>query len=107
MLARSVFTHLALNSIQKCLYNVSKVLKPGGRFYATFFEDPDGTNIAVPIMHDKGGTTTYSDKDPFHYQFKDLRQLGEKFNLNTHYIGGRDHPRDQKIIYFTRAATDI
>jgi ubiquinone/menaquinone biosynthesis C-methylase UbiE len=101
MLAQSVFTHLPLNSIQKCLYNASMVLKPGGRFYATFFEDPGGTNIATPIVHDRGGITTYSDKDPFHYQFKDLGHLGDKFNLNTHYIGDWDHPRDQKIIYFT------
>ena len=40
MIAQSVFTHLFLNIIQKCLYNASRALKPEGRFYATFFEDP-------------------------------------------------------------------
>ena len=37
-LAVSVFTHLPINSIQRCLINLAAVLEPGGRFYATYFE---------------------------------------------------------------------
>ena len=37
-IAQSLFTHLPWNSIQRCLAEAQKVLAPGGRLYATFFE---------------------------------------------------------------------
>ncbi|MDQ1686702.1 MAG: hypothetical protein QOC82_3439, partial [Frankiaceae bacterium] len=40
-IAVSVFTHLPLNYIRLCLYQVAKVMSPGGRFYATLFTAPD------------------------------------------------------------------
>ena len=40
-LAQSVFTHLPFNSITRCLAEVARVLKPGGRCFATFFDQPD------------------------------------------------------------------
>src|SRR5579859_37612 len=39
-IAQSVFTHLSLNSITRCLVEMGKVLKPGGRFYATIHLNP-------------------------------------------------------------------
>ncbi len=41
-MAQSVFTHLSLNRIRQCLAKVARVMKPGGVFYATFFELPGG-----------------------------------------------------------------
>jgi len=35
-IAQSVFTHLSLNSIIRCLVNMDRVLVPGGQFFATF-----------------------------------------------------------------------
>ena len=40
-LAVSVFTHLPLNHIRLCFIELSKSMKSGGKFYATFFECPD------------------------------------------------------------------
>ena len=41
-IAQSVFTHLDLNSISRCLVEMAKVLRPGGGFYATIYENPQG-----------------------------------------------------------------
>ena len=38
-IAQSVFTHVPLNHMRLCLYRVAKVMRPGGRFYVTFFEN--------------------------------------------------------------------
>lgn len=38
LLAQSVFTHLFMNHIVQCLVQAKKVLKPSGKFFATFFE---------------------------------------------------------------------
>ncbi len=40
-IAQSVFTHMAPEVVEKCLTNVLSVMKPGGKFFATFFEHPE------------------------------------------------------------------
>jgi len=49
-LAQSLFTHLPLNSILRCLVMIEPVLRPGGEFYATFFETPTA-NPTWPRSH--------------------------------------------------------
>ncbi len=101
-LAQSVFSHLPWNTILRCLANVQKVLKPGGKLYATFFEDPDGTHYTTPIHHTIGGKVTYPDQDPYHYKFDIFAELGRRTNLEATYIGSWSHPRDQMMMVFTK-----
>jgi SAM-dependent methyltransferase len=100
-IAQSVFTHQTWNTILRCLSNVHNVLKPDGRFYASFFEDPDGTHVTTPISHSPGGITTFPDRDPFHYIFETFVALGKRTNLDVTYIGDWNHPRAQKMLCFT------
>jgi SAM-dependent methyltransferase len=99
-IAQSVFTHLPWNSIHRCLHNMKLVLKPGGQFFATFFEDPDGSHWGTSIQHSPGLITTFPDKDPYHYHFSILEELGKRANLKAEYIGEWNHPRAQKIVSF-------
>jgi SAM-dependent methyltransferase len=101
-LAQSVFSHLPWNSILRCLVNVQRVLKPGGQFYATFFEDRDGAHTLAPIYHEIGGKTTYSDQDPYHYPFDVFEELARRTHLDVTYIGAWNHPRDQMMMVFTQ-----
>jgi SAM-dependent methyltransferase len=101
-LAQSVFSHLPWNTILRCLANAQKVLRPGGKFYATFFEDPDGTHYTTPIHHTIGGVVTYPDQDPYHYEFDVFAELARRTNLEATYIGSWSHPRDQMMIVFTK-----
>ncbi len=39
-IAQSVFTHLSLNQIRLCLFRLSKVMQPGGRFLRRFSRKP-------------------------------------------------------------------
>ena len=39
-IAQSLFTHLPLNHVRLCMFRIAKVMRPGARFYATFFEQP-------------------------------------------------------------------
>jgi SAM-dependent methyltransferase len=104
-LAQSVFTHLPLNNIIRCVVNVDKILIPGGRFYATFFENPEGKFSFGPLSHfgtDDSVIVTYFDKDPYHYDFDTFQWLCERTNLRLEYIGKWSHPRDQRIIVFIK-----
>lgn len=103
-LAQSVFTHLPLNTIQRCLVNVSRVLRPDGRFFATFFEDPEGKSNLQPV--NQGFVTTYMDRDPYHYQVDAFRWLCDGIDLEVEYIGDWGHPRNQRMLLFRRLSDE-
>ncbi len=99
-IAQSVFTHVEWKLILRCLYNIKKVLKPAGRFFATFFEDPDGLQMAASIEHSPGRVMTYPDQDPFHYEFSVFVDLATRVHLDVEYIGDWNHSRAQKMMVF-------
>lgn len=101
-LAQSVFTHLSWNGILRCMVNVEKVLSEGGKFYVTYFEDPDGTHRTSPLTHRPGDITTYPDQDPFHYEFRVFEELAARVSLQAARIGDWEHPKGQKMMRFTR-----
>jgi SAM-dependent methyltransferase len=84
-LALSVFTHLFMNHIGRCLIEVEKVLEPQGEFYATFFQAP--SSIFLPSINNQTtGITTNYDSDPFHYSFKELQIIAANAGLIAELI---------------------
>ncbi len=103
-LAQSVFTHLPLNNIIRCIMNIDKILQPDGIFFATFWENPKGKFNLEPIIHDKSQPpiVTYFDKNSFHYEYEIFQQICSGTNLTVKYIGDWDHPRGQAMLKFIR-----
>ena len=99
-IAVSLFTHLPMNHIIRCLVEVRQTLVPGGKFYATFFEAPTSGHLE-PILHEPGGITTLLDEDPFHYSLKDMEAIAELAGLSVQYVGDWGHPRSQKMLCFS------
>jgi SAM-dependent methyltransferase len=99
-LAQSVFTHLPWTSILQCLIAMRTVLAPDGRFFATFFEDPDGLHRASALTHTPGGITTFPDRDPYHYEFSTFEDLARRAGLRVDNLGDWDHPRAQRMMVF-------
>lgn len=102
-LAQSVFTHLPWNSILRCLVEMQAVLAPDGKFYATFFEDADGSHRTAPLTHNPGRITTYPDRNPFHYEFSVFEDLAHRAGLKAVYVGEWAHPRAQRMLCFSPA----
>jgi cyclopropane fatty-acyl-phospholipid synthase-like methyltransferase len=100
-IAVSVFTHLFMNNIIRCLVEVAKVLSPGGKFYATFFQSPHSASLD-PIFHSPGEITTYYDHDPFHYSFAEMQTMAAAASLEVELVNNWSHPRNQKMLCFTR-----
>lgn len=95
-IAQSVFTHIPLNNIRLCLYRIAKVMRPGGVFYTTFYEQrPD-----VPLDKVKGHMQT--DANTFWYYRADLRWAASFSPWKLTYIGKWGHPRGQRMLKFTR-----
>jgi SAM-dependent methyltransferase len=101
-LAQSLFTHLSLNRIRQCLERLAPVVKPGGIFYATFFERPDEAPANEPIRHEPGGIVTFGERDPFHYSIADFEHATRNLPWSLSPIGDWDHPRAQRMLAFAR-----
>lgn len=100
-LAQSVFTHLPLNVIARCLVNVERVLESGGVFFATFFENPGGKHSLEPVEQGDGVISHY-DRDPFHYTVEAFEWVCDGLDLEVEYIGDWGHPRNQYMLAFHR-----
>ena len=95
-IAQSVFTHVSLNHIRLCLHRVAKVMRPGGKFFATFSQrGPD-----YPIDGTWG--RSYSERNVFWYYRKDLRWAAERTPFSFRYLGEWGHARKQKMVEYTR-----
>jgi SAM-dependent methyltransferase len=99
-LAQSLFTHLPINLIDRCLVQVSEVLEPGGRLYATWLESP--TMHHLDDLRHPRGIVSHSDADPYHYHFSIFRFLVEGLPLRVKHLGDLDHPRSVSTMEFTR-----
>ncbi len=100
-IAQSVFTHLSLNVILRCLVEMAKVLNPGGRFYATIYENPQGKQYLGEIQQSER-VVSYYDRDKYHYDLETLRAACQGTGLTMSYNGDWGHPDNQKMIVFTR-----
>jgi SAM-dependent methyltransferase len=100
-LAQSVFTHLPLNSIIRCLMNIEQVLVPGGRFYATFYENPDGKRNLDDIQQTPR-VVTHFDRDYYHYDLGAFAWVCEGTSLSVEYLGDWNNPQNQKMLLFTK-----
>lgn len=101
-IAVSVFSHLPLNQIRVCLERLGAAMAPGGRFYATFFEVPEGTPLDRPVEQRR--VTTYSYRDPFHYSVADMTWAGASAGgaWQPRHLGDWGHPRGQQMMEYTR-----
>ena len=102
-IAQSVFTHLPVNNIVRCLVEMARVLNPGGRFYATIYENPNGKQFLGEIQQSER-VVSYPDRDKYHYDLDTLRCAAQGTGLTMSYSGDWGHPDNQKMVVFSRDA---
>lgn len=102
MLSVSLFTHLPVNIILRCLANVSKNLTLEGKYFATFFISEKSLELQS-LRHQPGNIVTHFDQDPFHYSFKDINEMASKCDLHATLVGDWNHPRAQQMVMFVKA----
>lgn len=104
-IAQSVFSHLPLNHIRRCLMKLAPHMEKGGVFYATFFHCPDHHDVTKPLKHpmaDDAGNqvTTHDYKDPYHYTLSDLEYCAQDTKWKVQVLGDWNHPRNQQMAAF-------
>jgi SAM-dependent methyltransferase len=101
-IAQSVFTHLPLNHMRLCLANLAAHLDGPCQFFLTVFIAPDGA-LSKPFTHEPGGVTTYPHRDPYHHSVADLHHVAAGLPWRVEYIGEWNHPRNQKMVLYSKA----
>lgn len=99
-IATSVFTHMTLNRIRRCLSRLAGSLATGGKFFATFFEVPPEADREADRLHTPGGIVTHSWKDPYHYKAADFEYLVSDLPWEIEVVGAWNHPRSQHMLLF-------
>ena len=104
ILAVSLWTHLPLNHIQRCLWEVDQLLATRGAFYASFFHCPIDHDLLTPYNHPVGNIVSYRNHDPYHYRLEDFQFLVDQLGLSLRleWIGDWGHPRHQQMVAFHR-----
>ena len=100
VIANSLFAYLPFNKVAMCIAGVVRTLKPAGRFYATWFENPDETDFH-PIAR-PGGGSTYADRQPYHYPLALVAQVCAAVGATVERVGHPPHPRGESVILITR-----
>lgn len=100
-LAISLFTHLHVNFIIRCLSSLRPHLSKGGALHATFFECPEGRELEG--IEQFPGKLTHIDSDPFHYPPSMIRWMAEHCGYKLEHLGDWGHPRNQKMAVFRPA----
>ena len=103
-ISEGFFSRIPLNRVARSVAAVLAKLEPGGRFYATWYDNPEARSFD-PI--DRGGFVTYADAEPYHYPFTILRGVCEAIGARAERLDsdveGRPHPRGESLMVITPA----
>ena len=101
-IADSVFARRPFNAVARCIATIVRRLEPAGRFYATWFENPDPANFE-PIVH-PGGITTFPDSEPYHYPFALIANVCEALGATLERVPCVGHPGGESLLLISRKA---
>lgn len=99
-IADSVFPFRPFNAVARYIVSVVRKLEPTGRFYATWFENPDLANVE-PIVQ-PGGITTFADSEPYHYPFALIENVCEAVGATVERLPSVGHPKGESLLVITR-----
>lgn len=107
-IAQSVFSHLPLNHIRRCLAMLAPVMQAGGSFFATYWRCPDDHDITQPLTQpspsgEDAPIITHDICDSYHYRLQDLVWCASALPWRVEEVGKWEHPRGQQMIQFIHA----
>lgn len=99
-IVESVFPFRPFNVVARCIASIVRRLAPHGRFYTTWFENPDPANFE-PIVQ-PGGMTTFPDSEPYHYPFALIANVCEAIGATVERVPGAGHPGGESLLVISR-----
>jgi ABC-type polysaccharide/polyol phosphate transport system ATPase subunit len=100
VMANSLFPSLPFNVVARCIAGIVRRLEQRGRFYATWYENPNPADFD-PIVH-PGGITTYPDREPYHYPLSLIALVCDSVGGKVERVAAAPHPRGESLLCITR-----
>jgi SAM-dependent methyltransferase len=100
-LAQALFCYLPLNALRVCLERLADVVVPGGRFFVSIFEIPDGHPTHQPHRL-TSGFITHGAREPYHYRFADMEFCCRGLPWRATNLGDWQHPLGMRMVRFER-----
>ncbi len=91
---------LSLNSIARGFAAVTRKLSPGGRFFVSWTDVAGADALSPKEWPD--GSTTWPDREPYHYSFEMLRSIAEITGGRAERLTDDSHPRGERLMVITR-----
>jgi homopolymeric O-antigen transport system ATP-binding protein len=101
-IANGFWSRLTLNQVARATASVLRKLEPGGRFFVSWYENPDARNFE-PLVH-PAGATSYPDMEPYHYSFDMLAGVCRALGATAERLDDRSHPRGESVMVIQNAA---
>lgn len=99
----SLWTHLDISECDKCLYELSKILKVGGVYLTTCFVVNNSEYYGTQTRKSDLIISTHHNKDPYHHKLEDFIEIGTKNGFEVEYCGlGSCCPRKHDVIKFIK-----
>lgn len=99
--SNSLFSHLTMNSILRCLLRVRATLKVDGVYYSTFFlvEDGEDWNRAIPRKQRDVSFHSNPSSDPYHYTEGMMAALAREAGFTLQLDSAFRHPGQTMGVY--------
>lgn len=98
-MACSVFTHLPMNHLRRCLLHARTMFPVLKMLYFTVFLAPSGEQSLLPVQQ-AGGIFSHDTTDPYHYLSPEVHFLCDLCGFNSRIVSW-DHPRNQMMVVAT------
>ena len=100
VVADSLLPSRSFNTIARCIASVVRRLAPNGRFYATWFENPDPANFE-PIVQ-PAGIATFADAEPYHYPFALIANVCDAVGATVERVPSAGQPAGESLLVISR-----
>lgn len=95
-MACSVFTHLPMNHLRRCLLQVHAKFPKLTMFCFTVFLAPSGEQSLQPVQQ-AGGIFSHDTSDPYHYLSEEIHFLCDLCGYGSRIVNW-EHPRNQMMV---------
>jgi ABC-type polysaccharide/polyol phosphate transport system ATPase subunit len=99
-IADFVFPLRPFNTVARSIASVVRRLEPSGRFYATWFENPDPASFE-PIAQ-PGGVISFPDSEPYHYPFELVANVCQAVGATVERVPSAGHPGGASLLVISR-----
>ena len=94
----SLWSHLPLSEIERCLVAMQPGMRPAGQYFTSIFVCREHCSKSQKRLD---GIVSFPDRDPYHHNTASIAEVARRLDIRFEFIGNWSHPRGQEMLKFT------